>query len=75
MCMVAPGTVGRNMTPHRSFGHSLIIDHRGKLFEGSEDKEDIIYAEISTSYLQKRRKLYESKWQPGKVPKVRLVKK
>src|SRR3989337_1965881 len=75
MCMVAPGTVGRNMTPHRSFGHSLIIDHRGKLFEGSGDKEDIIYAEISTSYLQKRRKLYESKWQPGKVPKVRLVKK
>lgn len=72
--IAASGTIGPNATEFPSFGHALIIcPNRVVLAEGSFDKEEILTATLDKKSLEDIRNTYGSKWQPKKVPEVKVV--
>lgn len=74
MYIAAPGTVGKNVTPYQSFGHSLIVSPKdGIIAEGSYDKEEILRGTFYAKLLETTRKSYGVKWQPRNVPKFKVV--
>lgn len=74
MYIAAPGTVGKNVTPYQSYGHSLIVSPKeGIIAEGHYDMEEILRGTFSVKLLEDIRKSYGVKWQPNNVPKVKLV--
>ena len=72
--ILAPGTIGKNPTEYRSFGHALIIcPKRVVLAEGSTNREEILRATIDKKSLEEIRNTAGSKWQPKTAPKTRLL--
>lgn len=72
--IVAPETIGPNSTQYPSFGHALIIcPKRVVLAEGSFDKEEVLKATLDVKSLEDIRSTYGAKWQPKKVPEVKIV--
>ena len=53
LCYVlAPNQVGRDARGIESYGHSMVVDPWGNVIaEGSVDKEEIIYADISMQHI------------------------
>jgi predicted amidohydrolase len=75
MYIVAPGTVGKNMTNYISHGHAVVIcPMRLVLKEGSFGEEEILYTELEPKYLSEYKKV-SFKWQPKEVPKIKVIKK
>ncbi|PJB23582.1 hypothetical protein CO112_00550 [Candidatus Dojkabacteria bacterium CG_4_9_14_3_um_filter_150_Dojkabacteria_WS6_41_13] len=72
--IVAPGTIGKNLTAFPSFGHSLIIcPNRVVLAEGSTDKEEILTAKLDVESLETVRKTVGALWQPETVPAFTVI--
>ena len=75
MSIVASGTVGKIRGKFYSFGHALIVNHKRVIVaEGTNNKEEIIYANIDLDKLNQRRKISEAVWQPAEVPKFKVKK-
>jgi predicted amidohydrolase len=72
--ILAPGTVGKNMTEYPSFGHSLIIQDYNTLAEGSEKEEEILFASIHKDNCRTVDETYSFPWQPSIVPVTELIK-
>lgn len=72
--IVAPGTVGINpFDSSKSFGHALVISpQKVVLAEGSESKEEILYATLEKEDLERLRNPEAVKWQPRDVPKFKI---
>lgn len=71
--IVAPGTVGPNMTSFPSFGHALIISpEKGVLAEGSSDKEEVLSANLEAMSLSHIKNSPSAKWQSDSPPEVGL---
>lgn len=69
----ASGTVGKNYTPFPSFGNALIADRdNGFLKKGSEVNEKLLIAEISIRTKEEIEKNYHSKWDPIKIPDIKI---
>jgi len=69
----ASGTVGKNYTSFLSFGNALIVDRdSGFIKKGSENKEEILIAEIPVRSKEKIEKSYRSKWDPVKIPNIKI---
>jgi len=72
MPIAASGTIGKNFTPHPSFGHALIIGNGGEMVVGSRDEEEILYLNIDREKLKNVRQTIETKWAEKKIPKTKL---
>jgi omega-amidase len=74
--IIAPGTVGVHPYDRtKAFGHALIISPQTVvLAEGSENKEEMLYATLEKERLEKLRDPEAVKWQPKKVPDFKIVK-
>lgn len=69
----APGTVGTNYTPFSSFGNALIVNKdKGFLKKGSETEEELLLAEIPVRSGDEIDKSYHSKWDPVKMPNIKI---
>ena len=54
--IIAPAQCGEHPGGRRTYGHSLIIDPWGRILaEASEDKEEVIMAEVDLQYVQEIR--------------------
>ena len=74
--ILAPGTIGKNATPYKSFGHALIYSPKDEILaEGSEDKEEILYATLDVKSLEEIRSTYGTKWQPSEIPEFEITEK
>ena len=75
--ILAPGTVGMNgIDKSKAFGHALIIDPlKVILVEGSEEKEEILFATLEKNSLEKLRNPEADKWQPATIPDLKLIEK
>lgn len=73
MYIFAPQTIGKNYTPYPSFGNALIVERdKGFLEQGSEDKEELLMADISVRNTQEIKKDYQQKWDPVEMPNVKI---
>lgn len=69
----APGTVGKNYTPFPSIGNALIVKQDEGFFKkGSKDKEELLMAEIPVRTKEEIEKSYKSKWDPVKMPNIKI---
>ncbi|GEM_PF-3511957 len=72
----APSTIGKNYTPYESFGNALIVERdRGFLKQGSEDKEELLTADIPLRSEEKIKEDFKLKWDPVEAPEVEIVEK
>lgn len=56
--VIAPNQIGSDARGIVSYGNSMIVDPWGKILaRASDDKEEIIYADISISVVQEKRKI------------------
>ncbi len=66
-------TVGKNYTPFPSFGNSLIVDRdNGFLKRGSEADEELLIGDVSVRTKEEIEKSYRSKWDPVKIPNIKI---
>jgi predicted amidohydrolase len=72
--IVAPGTVDINpWDGSKSFGHAMIIDPQTVvLAEGTNNKEQILYATLQKEHLDKLRSPEALKWQPKDIPRFNI---
>lgn len=74
ICIFAPATIGKNYTPYPSFGNSLIVERdKGFLMQGSEDKEELLVAELEIRSEEKAKEDYRLKWDPPSMPQIKIV--
>lgn len=72
----APGTVSKNYTSYPSFGNSVIVERdKGFLKQGSEDKEELLVAEIAVRSKEEIEKDYGLKWDTVLMPQIKIVVK
>jgi predicted amidohydrolase len=73
--ILAPGTIGQNVTPYPSFGHALIISpKRGILKEGSFDKEEILIDTLDVNSLEEIKRITDFDGETPEIPQVSLIK-
>lgn len=68
--IVAPGTVGLNIIDNsQAFGNALIVSpQKVVLAQGSQNKEEVLFAELDKDDLERLRSPEAAKWQPEHVP-------
>ena len=73
--IIAPGTVGINPWDRsKAFGHALIASpQKVVLAEGSENREEVLYATLQKEHLDRLRSPEAAKWQPAKVPEFKVT--